>query len=302
MSTPFTKKIKQEFIEDAYASVQQGCSIRGRGACRCFREEIQGEKNSSACGISVRRTAKGLEYNCFKASCELGGGIIDCGDQEHRRPNSLHLGHVEQSSHGQRVSAEFGFPADCQQAESEPAYRWLSQFTIGIVEVARYGLSERGFDRYGLYFPVRGVDGDYRGYLRRSLEERTQESGEELSGPKWLTRCPPGEVYLSSPWRRNKIVFLVEDAPSVIRLGKNGYNALGLLGTSIRKEQLPNIMKLLVRAMPPKVVVALDPDATFKAKKIAGDLTTYWQGVKAITTTKDPKWWTDEEIERAVNA
>jgi hypothetical protein len=61
-------------------------------------------------------------------------------------------------------------------------------------------------------------------------------------------------------------------------------------------------MKLLVRAMPPKVVVALDPDATFKAKKIAGDLTTYWQGVKAITTTKDPKWWTDEEIERAVNA
>jgi hypothetical protein len=302
MSRPINKKTKEEFIEDAYASVQQGCSIRGRGACRCFREEIQGEKNSSACGVSVRRTAKGLEYNCFKASCELGGGIIDSGDQGHRRPNNLHLGDVEQSNHGTRVSSEFGFPADCQQAESEPAYRWLSQFTVGVVEIARYGLSERRSDKHGLYFPIRGIDGDYRGYLRRSLEERTQEGGEELPSLKWLTRCPPGEVYLSSPWKRNKIVFLVEDAPSVIRLGKNGFNALGLLGTSIRKEQLPNIMKLLVRAMPPKVIVALDPDATDKAKKIAGDLTTYWQGVKAITTTKDPKWWTDEEVERVANA
>lgn len=122
-----------------------------------------------------------------------------------------------------------------------------------------------------------------------------------MSIPKWMTHCPPGEVYVSRPWKPKTIVFIVEDAPSVIRLSKNGYNALGLLGTSVRREQLPTLLKLIAKASPPAVLVALDPDATDKSKKIERDLTTYWRGVKAIPTTKDPKWWTDEQIEEYVD-
>jgi hypothetical protein len=298
MSRPITKKIKEEFIEDAYACVQQGFSVRGRSGCRCFREEIQGEKNSSSCGISIRRTAKGLEYNCFKASCELGGGIVGCGNTQDACAPGLRLDSTKQSSGSGGVLTNIALPQDCEPATSELGRRWLSQFTIGAVEVSRYGLSERRSDRFGLYFPVRGVDGRYCGYLRRSLESGIREGGEESTYPKWITHTEPSAIYLGRPLQRHRIVFIVEDAPSVIRIAKNGYNAVGLLGTSLRREQLPALMKYLVEVRAPRVVVALDPDATDKAKKIAGDLTNYWQGVKAITTTTDPKWWSDEQLEK----
>jgi hypothetical protein len=298
MSRPITKKIKEEFIEDAYGSLQQGCSVRGKGTCRCFREEIQGEQNTSPCGISIRRTAKGLEYNCFKASCELGGGIVGCGSSWVQSFGRDVYDDAEKPRAYQGVPQEFAFPANSKPCESESARRWLSQFSVGAVEITRYGIAERQTDTRGLYFPVRGLDGNYRGYMRRDLGGTTGGSGGDVSAPKWVAHIPAGEVYLSLPRKRNKIVFLVEDILSVIRLGKNDYNAVGLLGTSLRREQLPTLMAALVAMQPTKVVVALDPDATDKAKKIEKDLTTYWQGVKAITTQSDPKWWTDEQIER----
>lgn len=298
MSRPVNKKIKEEFIEDAYAGLQQGCSIRGRSGCRCFREEIQGEKNTSSCGISVRRTAKGLEYNCFKASCELGGGIVGCGTSFIEPSGNICLDSSEQPRCSARIPSDIAFPQDCEPATSELGRRWLSQFSIGAVEVSRYGLSERRSDRFGLYFPVRGFDGRYCGYLRRSLEQRTETSHEDSSYPKWLTYTEPSALYLGRPYKRLGIVFIVEDAPSVIRISKSGFNAVGLLGTALRREQLPTLVGYLAQIKPARVIVALDPDATGKAKKIAGDLTSYWQGVKAVETTTDPKWWSDEELER----
>ena len=300
MSIPITKKIKEEFIEDAYASVPQGCQVRGKGACRCFREEIQGLKNSSGCGISVRRTAKGLEYNCFKASCELGGGIVGCGSSWARSGSDLRLAVAGKPSLDGGVPENLALPQDCEPAVSELSRRWLSQFAIGAVEVARYGLCERRSDTFGLYFPVRGVDGRYCGYLRRSLEPAAATSNESGGIPKWLTYTTPSAMYLGRPYSLQRIVFIVEDAPSVIRLAKSGYNAVGLMGTAVRREQLPTLMKYLVEVRAPRVIVALDPDAYDKAKKIASDLTNYWQGVKAAVTTADPKWWTEEQLEEMV--
>lgn len=115
-----------------------------------------------------------------------------------------------------------------------------------------------------------------------------------------MTYTTPSAMYLGRPYSLQRIVFIVEDAPSVIRLAKSGYNAVGLMGTAVRREQLPTLMKYLVEVRAPRVIVALDPDAYDKAKKIASDLTNYWQGVKAAVTTADPKWWTEEQLEEMV--
>lgn len=298
MSTPITKKIKQEFVEDAYSHLQSGCQARGRAACRCFREEIQGEKNSSGCGISVRRTAKGLEYNCFKASCDLGGGIAGFTDAGFRGTGHVFVSDSERPAHSQGVLQQLALPAHCEQGVSEHRRDWLSQFSFGAVEIARYGITESRLDRSGIYFPVYGLAGNYRGYLRRETEVRNAESGGADARPKWVSHLEGGTVYFSRPYKPRRIVFIVEDVLSVIRLGKTDYNACALLGTTLSKDQLPTLLQYLTKVQAPKVVIALDPDATDKAKKIQKVLTEYWKGVNVMETTADPKWWSDEQIER----
>lgn len=299
MSIGFSKKIKEEWLSDAYASVQQGTEVRGCKHCRCFRQEMQGEQNQSPCKLGVKRTARGLEYNCFKASCLLGGGTINDGNTQFGRLSDVRVHATDKPSPSGRVSQEHGFPQDCVAGATEHRLDWLSQFSIGAVDIARYGIAERQSDRNGVYFPLNDITGRYQGYLRRDVSQRTSSSGEQSAGAKWIAHVPPAQIYLSRCFTGDLNVFLVEDAVSCIRVGKNHFTA-ALLGTYLRKEQLPAIIAMFSKVKPKRVFIALDPDAYDKAKIIEKVLTNYWTGVKAIQTTKDPKWWTDQELKEIV--
>lgn len=294
-----SKKIIKDWVEDVYGNLKQGQSARGTISCRCFKQEIQGEESENRCAVSVTRTAKGLEYCCFKSSCNLGSGICGSGNAwagfERADSND-----GERTGYRQKVSPEFALPYGVVEGATGHRFDWLQQFSIGRVEIARYGICEHPADPCGLYFPVKDLAGDYSGYVRRQVGAAGTSSGGNDSTPKWVSRVPPGTIALSSPWRANKTVFVVEDVPSSIRLGKM-INSFSILGSGLTKYHLPNVIKLITRKKPPMVVIALDPDAYDKAKKMQEVLTGVLPSVKVLKTTADPKWWSDEQLEEIIN-
>jgi hypothetical protein len=104
----------------------------------------------------------------------------------------------------------------------------------------------------------------------------------------------------SRPQHAFKTLFVVEDVPSSIRLGKM-VNSAALLGSNLTKYHIPVLLKELTSKKYAKVVIALDPDANDKAKKMQEVLTGVWQGVRVLKTTTDPKWWSDEQIKEAIH-
>lgn len=292
LSTVITKKVKVEFIENAYSGLQQGAEVKGKCAGHCFREEVQGERNSSGCKVGVRRTTKGLEYNCFKASCQLGGGIVGSGDEQHRRFDSFHMVSDGACRDSGGISRQFAIPQDCVQGVSDHRRAWLSQFSIGATDIARYGISERQNDINGVYFPVYNLAGRYSGYLRREVKREGQILPVSTTNPKWLNQVTVGSVFISKQPVSSRTLVLVEDAVSAICVGKF-HKSVALLGTYLGKEQLPNILNIIYNNSIGRVIIALDPDATDKAKKIEKDLTQYVSNVKAIITIKDPKYYDD---------
>lgn len=294
-----SKKINKDWIEDVYGNLKQGQSARGTVGCRCFKQEIQGEESENRCAVSVTRTAKGLEYCCFKSSCNLGSGICGSGNAwSGFEPPAIDDG--KHSGYRKKVSSEFALPYGVVEGATGSRFDWLQQFSIGRVEIARYSIREHPADPGGLYFPINDLAGDFTGYVRRQIAASGTGSGGDGGTPKWVSRVPPGTLALSKPWRKDKIVFVVEDVPSSIRLGKM-VNSVALLGSELTKHHIPNLIKLLNAKKPPMVVIALDPDAYDKAKKMQKVLTGVWPGVKVLKTDADPKWWSDEQLEEVLN-
>lgn len=299
LSSGITKKIIKEWVEDVYAGLQQGQRVRGKEGCRCFKQEIQGEQSENKCAISATRTHKGLEYCCFKPSCKLGAGVVGGGCAWSTTTGSSSNAGVIPNS-GRELINKFALPAGVGAEIPPSGIAWLQQFSIGRVEIARYNISGNAADPQGLYFPIYDLAGSYQGYARRQIGENTGGGNGQDSIPKWINHCPPGTIVVSKPYRAVKTLFIVEDIPSSIRLGKM-VNSVALLSSTINKYHINNLIKLFNKQKPDTIVIALDPDANDKAKKMKEVLTGIWTGVKVLKTTADPKWWSDEQLKEVLN-
>lgn len=297
LSSRFDKKIKEEWLDGAYGGLPEGQRLRGRGCNRCYKAEIQKESSENPCALSLYRTAKGLEYNCFKPSCELGSGTLSCYGEADRPFAKLRVSIRDQSSCADIVPAQHPLPAGAVAGVTEHRRCWLSTFGLGAVDIARYSLHEHPADSNGIYFPQYDIDRNYLGYLRREVPNPVAGDDTKYARPKWVSMLAEGTVPSSRAPVGNKIVFIVEDVVSLIRLGKKHFT-LAVVGTVMSPMQEPNLLKALVAHKAEKVIVALDPDAYDKAKIIEKHLTRYFSSVKAIATDQDPKYWSDEQLER----
>jgi hypothetical protein len=240
-----------------------------------------------------------LEYCCFKPSCQLGSGIVGgpdgwAGFNRTDVPTSL------RTDGDGKLLHKFALPQGVVAGATGSRFDWLQQFSIGRVEIARYSIGEHPADPFGLYFPIHDFAGNYQGYVRRQIGAAAQNSDGGCSSPKWVSHCPPGTMAFSRPQHAFKTLFVVEDVPSSIRLGKM-VNSAALLGSNLTKYHIPVLLKELTSKKYAKVVIALDPDANDKAKKMQEVLTGVWQGVRVLKTTTDPKWWSDEQIKEAIH-
>lgn len=171
-----------------------------------------------------------------------------------------------------------GLPAATQRTARAKRYLLdtlpLTDATQAALE-ARYGLLVETIRRYGLrqttsgqacYCPVQGPDGQFRGWIRRWLVERTR------GGPKVAGFPAPGlaEGEAWQGWFRPEPrlpsydgglpVFCVEDVFSAMRLAQAGHAAVSLLGVAMSAAKV-----LELRAHGGPIVVALDADAYSRA-------------------------------------
>ena len=300
MSIPLTKKIKIDWAEDAYGDLQQGQRFRGTFGCRCFKREIQREESENKCAISLVRTSKGLEFNCFKPSCELGGGIVGCGDSWDRPRGDILCANRDGRGDSLPTDVVPALPQGIVKGLSGFRRDWLASFGLTSVDIARYGIAEHPTDTCGIYFPQFDTSGRSVGYLRRYVAGQDDKNTGGHGDTKWMSHLLPGTVPFSRPLHASTTVFIVEDVVSLIRVGKTA-NTLAALSTAFGSEQIPNVISMLRRAKATRVLIALDADAWHKAKKMESLLTCYWGGVKAIRTSQDPKSWSDEQLERYIN-
>lgn len=293
MSRTISTKIKKNWVSDAYGDLSDGQARTGRQCGKCFKKEVQGEQSQNACPLAVIRKAHGLEYNCFKPSCELGGGVIR---NDGWTRVSIHSSDSEPAEHTSTLSQEHALPKDFTSGITGTRASWLAGYGLNAVDVARYGIGECGSDPKGLYFPVEDLHGDYSGYLRRDVEYSNQHDSDQRRGIKWVNRTKPGTLFFSKPRKAGGVAFIVEDAVSAIRVGRI-YSTAALGRVYLGPDAQPTLLKWYNLIKPSKVIIALDRDVDHIAKSFKKDLTMLIPCVSVLNRHKvDPKNWTEEEV------
>ena len=218
--------------------------------------------------LRLTRKAQALVFICYRAKCGVRGAVQSNG--------GVQLHHDEPRKHrGKPFNVEtVAYPRDVAEVIHE---------RYGISEdVLHYSGMQWSPSTHEMCFPVFDLAGQRNGVSTKVLGDKL------VTGRKatlYYDETPP-EYYAPPLYLRSgsKVVWLVEDVLSCLRITTMGANALALLGT--------NVGPRLFSAIPSyfqKVVIALDPDALDKAHKIQRELDVLPVEVVVVDFYDDPK-------------
>jgi DNA primase len=178
---------------------------------------------------------------------------------------------------------------------------WTSEIpAVGLAWLYKYGITDAEIEDYGIGYsttlnrvvlPVYDSDQKLVYYQARNLGEVTARS------PKYMNVKARGrkDIYfkISSGARRDRVV-VVEDILSGIRVGHQ-FDARGLLNAYI-----PDDLIFTLTRVYPLIVLWLDPDKWDRMLKRTKRFRSLGLNVKMVRVNEDPKFYTDEEIQRIV--
>ena len=129
-------------------------------------------------------------------------------------------------------------------------------------------------------FPI-FIDGEYKGWQGRSLTRK----------PKWYSQGIDDKlIYLTN--NTSSTVVLVEDIISAINVGKQSYSCCCLFGSNLTLSR----MQALSLIGKDKFILWLDKDKERESMKRAEELRHLGFNCYSLTTDKDPKYYSQEDI------
>ncbi len=165
----------------------------------------------------------------------------------------------------------------------DKAKLWLYKYhmTQELWEKYHIGYSA-AFDR--VILPVYGSEWEGLVYYQARALFKTKQ--------KYLNPSVPKRLFYSKLEQSALFIVLVEDIISAIRVGETCY-AIALLGKTLPVKDLTFLAKK-------QIFIWLDKDAYAEAIKLQKRLTQLGCNVKIISTTNDPKCYTDAEIKNII--
>jgi hypothetical protein len=258
-------------------SLQISSGGNWRGDCIC------GGKNT----LSVTNEFGTLKYNCFRASCTIGGELK--GDMSYED-----IGFYLELSSGLRSSepSDRFVPADHWVSANRPeCFKYLNKF--GCLEAYADKRVDIRYDpkQNRVVFLIKD-EGECYGAVGRALDFRTN--------PKWFiyhsSLSVPFRVCTSNSSESNisKQAILVEDATSATSASRV-LDSFALLGTVLHPVYIPSLRPYDV------IYVALDKDASSKAIDIQRELSFFCNDVRVVLLEEDLKYLGREEICRVLS-
>lgn len=267
-------------------SMSEGMSTRIRECLQCI-----GTGNSNA--VQITRKSDGFLWHCFR--CSLTGFVPDISASPSQVQQIIDQASKEKvDTRPERVTLPEDF------STTIPATALVQMYDLGITDrdLERHDIGwSRSHGR--IIVPVyqygKGPSGWAKklvGVLGRKLDT------DEESKPKWWSvrqRDIKHPRFTSIPEKivHEKLVVFVEDVFSAIKVGNTGRICQALLTTYMPYELYPKLKGW-------NVIVWLDSDAYGKAVKYVAQLGANGITARAIHTTKDPKAYEPDEIEREI--
>lgn len=161
---------------------------------------------------------------------------------------------------------------------------WLYSYDLKTKELEEYKIGySPSLNR--IIYPLRDFDYKIIGWQGRSVS----------GSPKYITSKGTNATGFFTGFFPTQRIVIVEDVVSAIRIGRFT-NAVALLGTSLKKELKIHLIKNYKY-----IQMWLDADAKDKVKELDKAFRLY-MATRIISTVKDPKAYTDSEIEQFITA
>jgi hypothetical protein len=226
--------------------------------------------NCPSCGgyktFTVTNNMGSLMWNCYKASCNVGGGTrVHMSSDDIRKS----LGGVAEDTHSVSFDKPIWIVKDNVKIKSFCDHWGIDADELGLL----YDVKENR-----VVFPVmhNNVMVDATG---RSLSHRL---------PKWKRY---GKSPLPYSFGHGKTAVVVEDCVSAAIVGNDVYVGVAVLGTSLSDYHKRYLAQFST------AVIALDPDALPKTLQFAKELRGYVDTVKVLRLTDDLKYRNPTDIE-----
>lgn len=189
----------------------------------------------------------------------------------------------------QPIKTGVGFPEDYDINIPKEGLLWLFSYDITLEEIEKFKI---GYSSYytAIIFPIFD-NGKLVYWQGRHLQFLTGQP--KYYNPPKVTH--PTIFFPSQNWAKDYILIIVEDIISAIKVSRS-YNVICLLGTNLHKNYIS------VTIPYPKIYIWLDADAINKAQNMKKRLELFnSSNISIINTPKDPKCYSDKEIQRFMN-
>ena len=218
--------------------------------------------------MRLTRRPAALLFTCYRASCGVRGAIQSNGG-------------IQMHDSKPPPIASNPFKLDTVSPPEDLVEVVTTRYGISR-EVLHYSGMRWAPNERSMCFPVFDVYGKRTGTSTKVL-------GDKVAGRRKSTlyyEDEPPQYYAPPLFLRSgsKLVWLVEDVLSCLRITTHGENSIALLGTNVN----PGLFSALSSNFQ-TVIIALDPDALVKALKIQQELSSLPLTVKVMSFNKDPK-------------
>lgn len=240
--------------------------------------ECQGQGNQN--GVQITRVADGWTWWCYR--CERGGKVWDIGMSP---VDSLkRLEYMRQQMH-KKSQKNVSLPDDFTTDIPSAFLHWLWGYELDGDDVIEHNLGySPSFHRLIVPVYISGIYGDKAakgrmwGWTGRNIGKETK------TNPKWHTVKEFGTkyIYFAVADPSTKVLVLVEDVISAMKIVKMGLNAVAVLTTWVPNE-------LYIGLRPYDIRVWLDPDAVGKSMEIVRKFQAFGCTAKHIGYHADPK-------------
>jgi len=223
--------------------------------------------------MSLTRTGYAILYNCFRASCVRGRGVIHILDGLQRSAIA-----IKEKQEKRFVPKPYKYRTIPATVENLRSNTTLTQQELTEQHV-RYAP-----DRNTVVFPIFDVFGHEVGVVDRSYTGRSPKS---IS--YWFNNVP--KIHHPIGKYQSTACVVVEDVPSSIK-AHHYMNSVALLGTNLTSDCLMEL-----RDMYDTLYIALDEDATSEAINMAKKYSIYFKEVRAVPLKKDIKNMNEKELQ-----
>lgn len=252
-----------------YGTLGEGARLAGQLCPDC-----EGGRSRER-SMSVGRDDGVLWWKCYRASCGFKGSTKE-------RSAGVHTAGVQANKERKNVGRVEALPDEWLEfLENKYA------ITEETIRLAGWRLCP-DYDGRGprVLMPVYGPDGlkrhenfrAYDGSLPKTLINRGESNEETISWYRWQ--------------KYNKVLVVVEDQPSAVRLAEAGVDSVALLGVLLSPPRLQEIKKQNYE----RVILALDNDATAHAVKLGWQLRARLPQLRIKALDKDIKDMSPEDF------